>query len=228
MRAIGRATGTLIEPLEPAPVGALTLEQLADRVAHELRRGLVEEAGPGRAANISFGGGADVLASVYAVLGELRTAVGRASGGGVQFEARPQSGAPALVGSERADLSQPGARRLHGRRVIVAGEDTALVLLLANLLREQGATVHEFTDGREAREAASRERPDLVITGARVPNLDGFALCRELRRDPLLADVPVLLVPPREQLLSRGKEPSASTQLQREQAEQLLASAERL
>jgi len=261
VRTIGRATGTLVEPIEPRPVGELTLDELADRVACELRRGLVDTVTQGRAERISLGDGSDVLAAAYGALAELRAAVVRESGGRVAFETRGRNGIPALVtavtGGTGARAEQPraqtGARgvdahadaraeeprastsllaheaqRLHGRRVVLAEDDTAIALLLANLLREQGATVHEFTDGRSACDAARRERPALVITGARVPTLDGFSLCRELARDPLLSDVPVLLLPPKEQLLTRGKDLSSTAQLQRELAEQVVLSASRL
>lgn len=239
VRTIGRATGTLVEPVEPRSVGDLTLDQLAERVASELRRGLVDTVTQGRGARISFGDGADVLAAAYGALAELRAAVVRESEGRIAYEPRGRNGVPALVtavpSSERGraatgapSLLAHEEQRLHGRRVVLAEDDTAIALLLANLLREQGATVHEFTDGRSACDAARRERPALVITGARVPTLDGFSLCRELARDPLLADVPVLLLPPKEQLLTRAKDLSSTAHLQRELAEQVVLSASRL
>jgi CheY-like chemotaxis protein len=255
LRTIGRATGTLVEPIEPRAVGSLTLDELAERVAREVKRGLVDCVTQGRAQRISLGDGADVLAAAYGAIAELRAAVVRDSGGRVAFEPRGRNGVPALVtavpgrltsGATRApavatgpdkpsaDLSSSPsllaqeAQRLHGRRVVLAEDDTAIALLLANLLRQQGATVHEFTDGRSACDAARRERPALVITGARVPDMDGFSLCRELARDPLLADVPVLLLPPKEQLLTRAKDLSSTAQLQRELAEQVVLSASRL
>ncbi|MDB4975643.1 MAG: DNA-binding response regulator, LuxR family [Myxococcaceae bacterium] len=256
VRAIGRATGTLVEAIEPRRVGDLTLDELADRVACEVRRGLVDSVTRGRAERVALGDGGDVLAAAYGAIAELRAAVVRQSQGRVEFEARGRNGVPALVssstsassparstraleGGHREDpLPSNGAgqarpasadsSRLHGRRIVLAEDDSAIALLFANLLREEGATVHEFTDGRAACEAAQRERPALVITGARVSNLDGFSLARELARDPLLADVPVLLLPPKEQLFPRSRDPQATAELQRELAEQVLSSAVRL
>ncbi|MDB4988390.1 MAG: DNA-binding response regulator, LuxR family, partial [Myxococcaceae bacterium] len=238
VRAIGRATGTLVEAIEPRRLGDLTLDELADRVAAEVRRGLVDTVTRGRAERVALGDGGDVLAAAYGAIAELRAAVVRQSEGRVEFEARGRNGVPALVSSsgfapgtaQGALMSDgsPSEQRLHGRRVVLAEDDTAIALLFANLLREQGATVHEFTDGRAACEAAQRERPALVITGARVSNLDGFSLARELAHDPLLADVPVLLLPPKEQLFPRSRDPLATAELQRELAEQVLSSAVRL
>ena len=231
-RAIGRATGTLVEPIEPRRVGDVTLDELADRVAAEVRRGLVDTVTRGRAERVMLGDGADVLAAAYGAIAELRAAVVRQSEGRVEFEARGRNGVPSLVSSSVPNIDVhdvlAGQQRLHGRRVVLAEDDSAIALLFANLLREQGATVHEFTDGRAACEAAQRERPALVITGARVAHLDGFSLARELAQDPLLSDVPVLLLPPKEQLFPRSRDPLATAELQRELAEQVVLSAVRL
>lgn len=228
VQAIGRATGTLIGPIEPLGVGDVTLEELAVRVGRDVERGLVDAAERGRALRMPLGNGTEVLAVTQEAISALRAAVVRESAGRVQFEARPRRGGLSLVTIGQHPPVLHGERRLNGRRVVLVEDDTAVALLLANLLRAQGATVHEFTEGREARDAAQRERPDLVITGARVPNLDGFSLCRELARDPLLADVPVLLLPAREQLLVRPKELPFTTQLNGAVVEQVVSSAERL
>ncbi len=41
---------------------------------------------------------------------------------------------------------------------------------------------------------ARRKRPDAIVTDALMPRLDGFGLCLEVRRDPHLRDIPLLLV----------------------------------
>jgi CheY-like chemotaxis protein len=233
VRAIGRATGTLVEDVEPAPLGTLSVDELVDRFAHELRRGLVDTVVRGRSERMELGDGSEVLATAYGALASLRASVQRASSGRVEFEARGRNGMPSLVTPRavldlaRADeFGPPDEAPLHGRRVILAEADTAIALLLGNLLREHGATVHEFTDGREAWEAARRERPAMVITGAQLPTMDGFALSRALARDPLLADVPLLLLPPKAELLSRTRDTAAA--LATDSAAQVVDSAVQL
>ncbi|HEX5659927.1 MAG TPA: response regulator, partial [Polyangiales bacterium] len=230
VRAIGRATGTLVEAVGPAPLGGLTVDELVDRFAHELRRGLIDTVLRGRSERVELGDGSDVLASVFSTIATLRSSMQRASGGRVEFELRGRNGVPSLmqplpsIDFARDDEFGPDEddEALRGRRVILAEADSAIALLLANLLREHGCSVVEFTDGRAALEAARKERSSLIITGARLPGMDGFALSRALARDPLLADVPVLLLPAKSELLSPNKE------LAREAAEQVLHSAAQL
>ncbi len=50
------------------------------------------------------------------------------------------------------------------------------------------------SDGKAALDAARARRPDLVLADIMMPGLDGFALLREIRADPHLAEIPVILL----------------------------------
>ncbi|HMB92052.1 MAG TPA: two-component regulator propeller domain-containing protein [Rhodothermales bacterium] len=54
--------------------------------------------------------------------------------------------------------------------------------------------VVEATDGREALEMAERVLPDLIISDVMMPNLDGYALCHALKKNPELNYIPVILL----------------------------------
>lgn len=95
---------------------------------------------------------------------------------------------------------------LHGRRVLVADDDPAIAWYFADLLRARGCDVEEAPDGEAALDRARRMVPDLVISDIRMPRLDGLRLCRALRKDPVLADVPVVLLSWKEDWLHRAEE----------------------
>jgi CheY-like chemotaxis protein len=216
LRVLGRVTGTLVESdaLEPAPTEA-TIDEVCTRVSQEIRRGLVEATESGRELKVQLGEGAEVMAAAWAAVARVRALFSERSGGRVRFVDRPSSAAPSLLSVSSSNSASEGIEALAGqsplagRRILVADDDTAVVLFFAGLLRDEGASVTEVTDGAEALRAARRERPDLIISDVVMPGLSGFALCRELKRDPLLADVPVILISWKEDLLVRMRELSA-------------------
>ena len=66
--------------------------------------------------------------------------------------------------------------------------------LMAMTLRKAGYRVLTANDGRAGFEVLQRERPDVVISDVRMPEIDGMELCRMIRADAELSETPVLLV----------------------------------
>jgi PAS domain S-box-containing protein len=59
-------------------------------------------------------------------------------------------------------------------------------------LRSKGYEVLDASNGREALELAASQQPDLVLLDVRLPDIDGFEVCRRLKADPGTAGIPVL------------------------------------
>jgi len=49
-------------------------------------------------------------------------------------------------------------------------------------------------DGEEGVKKALAERPDLILLDVVMPKMDGFAACREMRKQPTLKRVPIVMV----------------------------------
>ncbi len=77
--------------------------------------------------------------------------------------------------------------------LIVDDEPNAHVMLEALLCRE-GYNLNFASNGFEALQKASELTPDLILLDVMMPGMDGFEVCRRLRIDPLLAEVPVIMV----------------------------------
>ncbi len=74
-------------------------------------------------------------------------------------------------------------------------EDVPNVLeLLEVTLRFKGYPVVTARDGLEALEKVAQERPALIITDILMPNMDGYALVHNLRKDPGTRQIPVIFV----------------------------------
>ncbi len=54
--------------------------------------------------------------------------------------------------------------------------------------------VEEAENGRKGLYMARRVNPDLIVSDVMMPEMDGYEMCREIRKDPFLFDVPVILV----------------------------------
>ena len=61
------------------------------------------------------------------------------------------------------------------------------------LLKARGHTVLRAKNGVDALEQVRRDGPSVVVTDVLLPKLDGFALCRRIKEDPLVQHIPVLL-----------------------------------
>jgi two-component system cell cycle response regulator len=65
---------------------------------------------------------------------------------------------------------------------------------LEGLLLNQGYRLAFASGGQEAVDLISELLPDLILLDVMMPGMDGFAVCRHLRANPLTAEIPVLLV----------------------------------
>jgi CheY-like chemotaxis protein len=63
----------------------------------------------------------------------------------------------------------------------------------AQALEAAGFRVQLANNGREALEKARQWRPNVIVSDILMPVMDGFALCRELRRDAVVGDTPLVL-----------------------------------
>ena len=80
------------------------------------------------------------------------------------------------------------------RRMLVVDDDRAIAQLAAVWLRAAGFEAQVAYDGESALAAARAQRPDAILMDLRMPRLDGLAVQALLRKDPHLADVPVVFL----------------------------------
>jgi CheY-like chemotaxis protein len=78
--------------------------------------------------------------------------------------------------------------------VLVVDDDSDFRAVLGEVLKAEGCTVREATNGREALEMVRGQRPDLILTDLMMPTMNGWDLYAELARDERLASVPLAFV----------------------------------
>lgn len=79
------------------------------------------------------------------------------------------------------------------KRALIADDHTENLYFLEVLLKANGYdTVDSAENGAQALELARSNRPDLIISDILMPVMDGYALCRELKSDELLKEIPFI------------------------------------
>ncbi len=70
-----------------------------------------------------------------------------------------------------------------------AGRDT-----LEAILEGQGYTLEMAENGQQAIEKARNLLPDVILLDVMMPGMTGFEVCKSLRNDPSLAEIPIIIV----------------------------------
>jgi len=86
-------------------------------------------------------------------------------------------------------------QKTNGKVEILIAEDSPTqAAQLAHLLEQRGYLVTVAANGREALALLERRKPNLVISDIVMPELDGYGLCKAIKTDKNLKDIPVMLV----------------------------------
>ncbi len=78
--------------------------------------------------------------------------------------------------------------------VLIAEDSATQREQLQHLLEERGYKVAATANGNEALASARRRKPVLIISDVMMPELDGYGLCKAIKSDDTLKDIPVMLV----------------------------------
>jgi len=88
----------------------------------------------------------------------------------------------------------PVARSIPGGTVLVVDDDAAARDLLENFFRKEGFAVASAASGPEGIRLARELRPAVITLDVMMPGMDGWAVLTQLKAEPALADIPVIMV----------------------------------
>jgi CheY-like chemotaxis protein/ribonuclease BN (tRNA processing enzyme) len=99
------------------------------------------------------------------------------------------------AGEARGAGEGPQTPKIQTRaRILIADDDRSVLQVLDTVLSGDGYQVVRAEDGATALELARRDGFDLIMLDVQMPNLDGLEAARQLRREPKLADVPIVIL----------------------------------
>jgi len=82
----------------------------------------------------------------------------------------------------------------RGGHILIVDDTPKNIQVLGGILRDAGYDINVATDGRAALDSLARVIPDLVLLDVIMPEMDGFQVCRRMKEDPNLAEIPVIFL----------------------------------
>ncbi len=89
------------------------------------------------------------------------------------------------------------------QKILVVDDEPDVVELVEFNLKSAGFAVTSAENGREALTTAQSTRPDLIVLDVMLPEMDGLEVCKLLRRDPVTAATPIIMLTARAEEVDR-------------------------
>ena len=89
-------------------------------------------------------------------------------------------------------------------KILIADDEPNILISLEYLMQREGFTVSLARDGQQALDAILRDPPDLVLLDVMMPRKGGPEVCQEVRADPRLKGVRILM------LTAKGRDTDAA------------------
>lgn len=80
------------------------------------------------------------------------------------------------------------------KKILIVDDEPNIVLSLEFLMKREGFEVQRAGDGEQALEMLAADPPDLMILDVMMPRKNGFEVCSEVRADPGLKSLPILML----------------------------------
>ena len=81
-----------------------------------------------------------------------------------------------------------------GKKIFIADDESGFVSTLKSRLEFEGFEVTTAPDGKSTLERIPEEEPDLILLDIMMPEMNGYQVCRELKEDPDLSSIPILML----------------------------------
>lgn len=76
-------------------------------------------------------------------------------------------------------------------KILVVDDEESIVTIISYNLKKEGYEVITASDGESGLELALSEKPDLILLDIMMPNMDGYEVCRKVRKD---SNVPIIML----------------------------------
>jgi len=98
------------------------------------------------------------------------------------------------------------------KKILIADDHSEVVELVRVTLERGDYEIVDASNGKEALKRVRLEKPDLVLLDVMMPKMDGFEVCRKLKKDPQTKEIPIIMLTAKAQEVEKekGREVGAS------------------
>jgi len=91
----------------------------------------------------------------------------------------------------------------NGRHVLCIEDEPEMIELMRLILERKGFRVTGAVGGFEGLEILKAEKPDLILLDLMMPDIDGWEVYRQMKADPALTNIPVIVVTAKAQSIDK-------------------------
>lgn len=85
-------------------------------------------------------------------------------------------------------------REISKSTILIVDDVRHNVQVLSQLVRNEGHRVIAAFDGKDALTLARKRKPDLVLMDVLMPEMDGYSVCEQFKKDPVLREIPIVFL----------------------------------
>ena len=83
---------------------------------------------------------------------------------------------------------------IENKEILIVDDKIDNIKLLNSFLEKEGFVLRNSLDGKTALLSIKAKLPDLIILDINMPNMNGFEVCKELKKDKTTANIPVIFL----------------------------------
>jgi CheY-like chemotaxis protein len=80
------------------------------------------------------------------------------------------------------------------KTILIIDDQPFFITMQQNMLQRQGYRVVSASNGTEGLAQAKKHKPDIVLLDVEMPGADGIEVCRQMKEDPDLKHIPVIIL----------------------------------
>lgn len=100
---------------------------------------------------------------------------------------------------------------MQDRKILIVDDQMGIRMLLSEVLKSEGYTVVEASNGVAALEVANQEQPDLILLDMKLPGMDGIQILKSLQSNGILASVIMMTAYGELELINEAKKLGAKS-----------------